>query len=130
MKRQQLGVGQRRVADAAGRAMAFMLVAVAVGGIGAAADGPCRACLVGRGHVVMRLCVGREACMRVVRSLCHGGHFVQALRLHQRMSHVMGLVGVLLHGHGIACQAAQGQQQNQEQGEKATHGVNDSEGRV
>jgi hypothetical protein len=39
VKRQQLA-GQRRVADAAGRAMAFMLVAVAVGGIGAAADGP------------------------------------------------------------------------------------------
>jgi hypothetical protein len=76
----------------------------------------------------MRLCVGREACMRVVRSGCHGGHFVQAWRLHQRMSHVMGLVGVLLHGHGIACQAAQGQQQNHEQGEKATHGLN-SEGR-
>lgn len=104
--------------------MAFMLVAVAVGGLGAAADGPCRACLV-----VMRLYVGREACMRMVHSGCHGGHFVQALRLNKRMSHVMGLVGVLLHGHGIACQAAQGQQQNQEQGEKATHGLNDSEGR-
>ena len=34
------------------------------------------------------------------------------------------------HGHGVACQTAQGQQKNQEQGQKTTHGRNDNRGRA
>lgn len=111
--------------------MAFMLVAVTVGRLGTAGDGPAGRGLVTLAQVVMavQLCVSHHGRMPMRRVHCHGRHLAQVLRLNDRMVHVVSLSRVLLHGHGVAGQATQGQQQNQEQGQKASHGVNDSDGR-
>lgn len=71
-----------------------------------------------RAHVVMQV-------------LGHGRHLAQRLgmTLALFMAHGVGRRSVLLHGHGVACQTTQGQQQNHEQGEKTTHGLNDNDGR-
>ena len=118
VRAQQFWRGQSRVADAAGRAMAFMLVAIAAGGICAASG-----CCIG-----FRLMVRNHVVMQVLR---HGRHLVQMLSMTLAlfMAHGVGRYCVLLHRHGVACQTTQGQQQNHEQGEKTTHDLNDNDGR-
>ena len=118
VRAQQFWRGQRRVADAAGRAMAFMLVAIAAGCICAASGGCIGRSFMVRAHVVMQV-------------LRHGHHLAQRLgmTLALFMAHGVGGRSVLLHGHGVACQTTQGQQQNHEQGEKTTHDLNDNDGR-
>ena len=113
--------------------MAFMLVAIAVCGVGTANGGgaSCRALV--RTPVVMagRPAIRHGGRMPVMQAVIHGSRLVQRLSmpLGLLMAHMVGLIRVLLHGHGVACQAAQGQQHNHEQREKTTHEVNDSEGR-
>ena len=113
--------------------MAFMLVAIAVCGVGTASGGGISCGALVRTPVVLagRPAIGHGGLMPVMQAVIHGRRPVQRLSvpLGLLMAHMVSLIRVLLHGHGVACQTAQGQQKNHEQREKAAHGVNDSEGR-
>lgn len=112
------GLAQYRVAQAASGALAFMRATAFAMGAGLIAACGCYAGVPRMGIALGRL-HGRLVPMVCT---CIGIH---VHRMHHSSCHA-GVGCWVLHCHGVACQTAQGQQHNHDQGEKSAHGWNDT----